>query len=73
MKPYLQHLCDEIDYITTGLDEDWEAQLLSALYRHISAFENNAEGSIEDLLKDLQEGIVTGWSDEQKCRRCTES
>lgn len=59
MKKYLENLCDDIDCITTKLEgeNDWQEQVLGVIYNNLSGFHNYTEGSLEDLLQDMKEGM----------------
>lgn len=60
MKKYLENLCDELDYaFTHNLEEkdDWKELVIEILFSHISEFQENTEGNIDLLLKDMKIAI----------------
>lgn len=59
MKKYLEHLADDLDFVFTRLEgqEDWREEVIEVIHKNLKAFETFKEGTLEDLLKDMEEGI----------------
>lgn len=59
MKRHLEHLADDLDFVFTRLEgqEDWREEVIEVIYKSLKAFETYKEGTLEELLKDMEEGI----------------
>lgn len=59
MKKYLENLANELDYVFTRLEgqEDWREEIIECIYKHLKAYESYTEGTLEKLLKDMEEEI----------------
>ncbi|RLA75849.1 MAG: hypothetical protein DRG78_20185 [Epsilonproteobacteria bacterium] len=57
--PYLDNLCNGIDYITTALEgeDNWREQIIKVIYDNLQDFNNATECDFNRLLKDMQEFI----------------
>jgi len=60
MKKYLVNLADELDVVFTHLEgqEDWREEVIECIYKHLALYSDYAEGTLEKLLKDMEEGIA---------------
>jgi len=59
MKRHLEHLADDLDFVFTRLEgqEDWREEVIEVIYKNLKAFQVYKEGTLEELLKDMEEGI----------------
>ena len=58
MKPYLINLCEAIDEVMTLDHKEWDKHLLKVLHTHLSDYENQAEGTLESFLSDVEDAIL---------------
>jgi hypothetical protein len=57
IKKYLENLADEIDAITTQMEDgadDYKEQIIGAIYYNLKMYERDAEGTLRKLLKDMR-------------------